>query len=346
MAESVREKYAEWYLQNKPQYDACCNIACDLIIKLIKQKKIPFQNVTSRLKEETSFLNKCCNSKYTDPISQITDLCGVRIIGYTSTDVDAIAKLIEHEFSVDWDNSINKSTQLNSDQVGYLSVHYVVGFSNHRLKLAEYSQFKDIKFEIQIRTILQHAWAEIEHDRSYKFSGELPSEIKRRFYLIAGNLELMDREFSRLSSEIDIYAEQIKVETKKGNLNTPIDSTSLIEYLSFKLNDSNISKDFNGNDKEIISELQEFGVSSLYDLDNLVTDGILDISRKSRVPSRNYLCVLRDIMIVSDPEKYFNNVWKNSWTVIPKSDFDLLVAQNPELAKFSYLFSIDDQGYF
>ena len=340
--ESIRDKCTLWYRQSKNKYETCGMVASDLVITLLKQKKIPYQNVTHRLKDETSFLDKCCNGKYTDPISEITDVCGVRIIGYTTTDVDAISKIIEKEFNIDWANSINKSSQLNSDQVGYLSVHYVASFSARRLKLAEYAQFQNIKFEVQIRTILQHAWAEVEHDRSYKFSGELPSEIKRRFYLVAGALELMDREFSRLSSEIDAYAKQVNDATRKGNLEVAIDSTSLSEYLSIKLGDAiSIKNSFNGFDKEIVVELQKFGVNSLNKLDKMITNDVLDYAHKAKTKPRNYLGLLRDIMIINDPEKYLDSVWQHDWFFTNSSELDRLEKLNPNVGKIRDFFLYD-----
>ena len=63
----------------------------------------------------------------------------------------------------------------------------------------EFSLFKDLCFEIQVRTALSHAWAEIEHDRGYKLGGELPAHLKRRFNLLSGLLESADLEFNRLT---------------------------------------------------------------------------------------------------------------------------------------------------
>lgn len=339
---SIRSKCTSWYLQKKKLYENCGIVAADLIVSLLKQKKIPYQNVMHRLKDEDSFLNKCCNGKYTNPIEQITDVCGVRIIGYTTSDVDLISKLIEKEFDIDWDNSVNKSSQLKSDQVGYLSVHYVASFSVKRLRLTEYGQFKKIKFEIQIRTILQHAWAEIEHDRSYKFSGELPSEIKRRFYLVAGSLELMDREFSRLSSEIDTYAKHVKDAAQKGDLDVSIDSTSLSEYLSVKIGEElSLRRDFNGFDKQIIIELQKFGVYTLNDLDRIISEEIIKTNVKSKFKSRNYLGFLRDVMIVSDPDKYFQEVWQHDWLYTNSARINQLEEINPDVGKYHDLITFD-----
>ena len=246
------ENYEKWYDVNFSLYDSCGSTLKILIKKILKKKSIPFHSIEYRVKSKESFIEKCKKDKYKNPISEITDVCGLRIIGYTNHDVKEIQSIIESEFKIDKDNSIDKSRIMRDDQVGYRSVHYVASIKSNRSQLPEYQEYKHIKFEIQIRTLLQHAWAEIEHDRNYKFSGELPSEIKRRFYLVAGSLELLDREFEQISEDIDTYAKDIRNKAEKGDLDENINSTSLIEYLTVKLIDINIGeRDFNGSDIQI-----------------------------------------------------------------------------------------------
>jgi putative GTP pyrophosphokinase len=60
------------------------------------------------------------------------------------------------------------------------------------MRLTEYSRFKDMEFEIQIRTILQHAWAQIEHGWNYKLSDGLSGKIRRRLYLLQAGLEIFE----------------------------------------------------------------------------------------------------------------------------------------------------------
>ena len=322
-----------WYKNNKGLYEACGETVRRLIETLLVEQKISYHSIQFRVKEEKSFLDKCQNKKYENPISQITDICGLRIITYTNHDVDKIKEIIEEEFNIDKVNSVDKIKQMKEDQVGYLSIHYVATISEEREKLTEYHRYKDLKFEIQIRTLLQHAWAEIEHDRSYKFSGELPREIKRRFYLVAGTLELLDREFERLSDEIDIYANEVREETEKGNLDEPINSMSLIEYLSIRLKDYEVNqKSFNGFDKEIIYELQKFGIETLDDLDKIIDDKVLQELHLSEVP--NYLGALRDIMMATDVEKYFEQVWQHNWHGMSVEQYGRIEKLAPKIKKY------------
>ena len=335
------EKCEIWYNENNYKYNSCGVTLKSLIETILKRKGILFHSIEYRIKNKESFLEKCKKDKYVDPINEITDVCGIRIIGYTNHDVKLIQEIIESEFKIDKDNSIDKSEIMKDDQVGYRSVHYVASIKSNRTRLMEYQEYQGIKFEIQIRTLLQHAWAEIEHDRNYKFSGELPSEIKRRFYLVAGSLELLDREFEQLSQDIDTYAEKIRTDAGKGELNEKINSTSLLEYLSIKLKNYSIkNRDFNGGDKKIILELSLFGINTLKELDKMISEEILKKIMGTCV-GINYLGILRNVMIATDSKKYFEEVWQKDWKCIDPADYQELLAICPELDTYTELFQID-----
>lgn len=329
---ATKEKvYREWYNKNCSIYESCGQTAKSLINTLLDRANIPYHSINFRIKKESSFLNKCEKDKYEDPISQITDLCGIRIITYTNSDVERIQKVIEKEFSIDKDNSVDKITTMKDDQVGYLSVHYVVTFNEKRTSLEEYKIYKSLKFEIQIRTLLQHAWAEIEHDRNYKFSGELPREIKRRFYLVAGTLELLDREFQQISLDIDKYAKEVRESTKNGDLNNLIDSTSIMQYLNIVYNNKgNIKPTLNDRDKVIINELNSFGINTLADLDVLVKNSKLDVNKDKW----NYLALLRAFMMIEDPDKYFQKAWKHHWRGMSNEHYLIIKSYNKKIENY------------
>lgn len=323
--------YEKWYSDNKDLYSACAITVQKLIDTLLSQEGVPFHSIQYRIKTQDSFLAKCDNPKYTDPVNEITDVCGLRVITYTNKDVSRICEIIEQNFSVDKKNSINKAEQMHTNEVGYLSIHYIVGLSPSRKRLPEYRPYANIKFEIQVRTLLQHAWAEIEHDRSYKFSGELPAELKRRFYLVAGSLELMDREFDRLSEEIDIYAKEVQSKTATGNLDVAIDSTSLQEYLNIKLKDIPVEqRSFSGGDKKLIQELTAFEITTLAQLDLLITPEIIALINSENGVA-NYVGVLRLIMMVHDPVRYFETAWQQHWTGMSRTAYESIKRINPEI---------------
>jgi putative GTP pyrophosphokinase len=138
-------------------------------------------------------------------VADITDLLGLRIITYFPDEVDAAASTIEREFDIVYEHSIDKRALLDPDRFGYLSLHYVARVSRTRCQLPEYARFCDCRFEIQIRSILQHAWAEIEHDLGYKAPQTIPQLARRRFSRLAGLLEMADAEFVALKDELNSY---------------------------------------------------------------------------------------------------------------------------------------------
>jgi putative GTP pyrophosphokinase len=178
---------------------------------LIQDDKVQFHSVTNRVKNAKSVIRKLSNNpdKYSS-FGDLTDLLGIRIITYFPHDVDAVAEVLRGEFKIDEKNSVDKRKLLEPDKFGYLSLHFVAELKSSRAKLAEYKRFEGIKFEIQIRSILQHAWAEIEHDLGYKSEGEVPDEVKRNFSRLAGLLELADEEFERIRLDLSRYEEHVE----------------------------------------------------------------------------------------------------------------------------------------
>ncbi|TMR94372.1 GTP pyrophosphokinase [Nonomuraea basaltis] len=105
---------------------------------------------------------------------------------------------------------MDKRKALDPDRFGYLSLHYVASLDTRRAELAEYKRFANNGFEIQIRSILQHAWAEIEHDLGYKSRLGVPSTTRRRFSRLAGLLELADAEFVSIRDELRLYEKRVE----------------------------------------------------------------------------------------------------------------------------------------
>lgn len=101
-----------------------------------------------------------------------------------------------------------------------------------RAALAEYEAFKDMQCEIQVRSILQHAWAEIEHDLGYKTKEAIPVQSQRRFARLAGLLELADDEFRGIRNDLEAYAETVGFQIAKDASKVQIDKDSIAAYLA------------------------------------------------------------------------------------------------------------------
>jgi len=132
---------------------------------------------------------------------------------------------------------------MEPDRFGYMSLHYIVYLNDSRSKLPEYIGLTGLKFEIQIRTILQHSWAEIEHELGYKSKNSMPDEIRRLFSILSGTLELIDGEFTNIKNKIADYSQTVRDDVIQNKTNDIlINEVSLIALID---SDSNLNDLYN-----------------------------------------------------------------------------------------------------
>ncbi len=179
-----------------------------LVTSILDDAGINYLSVTGRAKSITSFAAKAARTvegvpSFSDPIKQITDAIGIRVITYVQSDVAAVADLLDDQVVVVDDRDMGLETA-NEGRFGYASRHLLVGLDAARESQSAHSALRGRRAQVQIRTVLQHAWAEFEHDIRYK--GTIPDEhvpdLDRRFTLAAGLLELADREFSTIRERL------------------------------------------------------------------------------------------------------------------------------------------------
>ena len=218
------------YDHNREIFESYALSLQSLLNTLVRDAGISVHTLEYRVKNRKSLGAKIIKKAKYKTINDITDIIGIRIISHYASDVDRIARIVEEEFLIDAQNSIDKRKALEPDKFGYLSLHYIVSLSDKRTDLSEYGRYKNIKAEIQIRSILQHAWAEIEHDIGYKSNMGLPNEIRRHFSRLAGLLELADDEFVKIRKSINARQDEVVSAIKKGQGDVVLDVVSLAEF--------------------------------------------------------------------------------------------------------------------
>jgi len=228
----MKDQILEVYKQNIKIYTAYKERVVNLLTDLLLDQEIVIHQISGRTKSLESLSKKIDEKgeKYTC-IQDITDIIGIRIITYLESDVDIVYALIEKEFAIDTQNSIDKRI-LKTDQFGYRSLHVVTMLNESRSDLKEYKKYKGFKCEIQVRSILQHAWAEIEHDLGYKGEISIPDQYKRTFNRLSALLETADIEFDRLKAELKEYETNMPALIKSKPENVDINSTSINSFLS------------------------------------------------------------------------------------------------------------------
>lgn len=320
-----KDKIDSWAKLIQPKQDKLTEYVLGITKTLLNEQNIEYLAISSRTKSIEKILEKIIRKQYNDPANQLTDISGIRIIVYLESSVNKVLTLIRSLFDIDEINSLNKVDILETNQTGYRSVHYVCNLGTQRLSLPECSDFKGLKFEFQVRTVLQHAWAELAHDRKYKFSGRLPRNIERELYLYAGLLEIADKGFDKISSDIDDYINNFINSTLSGDLNIEINSLTLEGFMTEWLN----KNDFYDIDKsllddDIIDELNQFGINTILDLNTIIPkDYAILCSKHNNITNNTPIGILSDWMIIADCDKYFNNV-KIKWGMISTKELDFL----------------------
>ena len=269
----------EQFTQNQSDYNEFCEKLTNLIQSILTSEEIKPHQITKRVKGFDSLKRKVENKqgKYST-LSDITDIIGIRIITYFEDEVDLVANILQREFTIDYVNSVDKRNS-EPDKFGYKSLHKVLGLSESRNTLAEYKKYDQLKAEIQIRSILQHSWAEIEHDLGYKSNSVIPDIAKRSFYRISALLEVADIEFVNLKNLLTSYKEKVKNQISKipGQFNLDQDtliefvsSNSLFKELEQKLMDvTNLSVTGGYGDLSIpIETFERYGINTIEDLVN------------------------------------------------------------------------------
>jgi len=244
-----------------------------LVTTLLDDAGINYLNVTGRAKSVASFAAKADRSVdgaplYPDPLEEITDQIGVRVITYLHSDVMAVAELLGDQLTVLDDRDMGQETA-SEGRFGYASRHLLVALDAARSTPPAYDVLRERRAQVQVRTVLQHAWAEFEHAIRYK--GTIPEEyvpdLDRRFTLAAGLLELADREFSMIRDRLQAT---VTDQQPESDISDPrISSQELATFLAGQYADAGWSR--TDHYAWVSGLLLELGITSLDELGGLLT---------------------------------------------------------------------------
>ncbi|MFI2350359.1 GTP pyrophosphokinase family protein [Streptomyces sp. NPDC019443] len=293
------ELTAEFQARRGNFAELCEELKFSLTRKL-NEAGIKFHSITARVKELESFLEKVERKEYADPFVEAEDLAGARVVCLFMNDLDRVDSVISSIFEV-----LGKEDKVNEGEVsafGYMSHHYICRLSD-RYAGERYDGLKRLKFEIQVRTILMDAWANMSHYLSYKNEQSIPKGLVKEFHALSALLYIGDRQFENLfrsSSQSAAFAkEQVLESPEIQELEVNADT---IEALLER-----IFSDREPSTAEAVSEfVSELHANTYFDLS--VVDQILR-ERKSEAESKE-----KNAHIVSSKGKpknkgnYYNRV--------------------------------------
>lgn len=161
--------------------------------------------VTARAKGIKSFLDKSNKEesgekKYRDPLKQIQDQIGVRIVTFYLNDVESVSEKIEGYYRKIESKKIVPDSH---SEFGYFGKHFILLLPDDIVTDdVDRSQIPDY-FELQVKTLFQHAWGEAEHDLGYKPGEELSGDEKRKIAFTAAQAWGADQIFNELSNSLN-----------------------------------------------------------------------------------------------------------------------------------------------
>lgn len=302
--DSHGEMLLQQYRELRPTLQQLSDEASQMLHHALREQGIYITAMEHRVKTEKSLTGKLelKGAKY-KTIDDITDLVGLRVITFYTDEVDKVAAIAKRIFDIDWQESVDKRKLHELDAFGYNSLHYIC-----RLKTG------GPRFELQMRTALQHVWSTIEHDTGYKGDVKMPREYKRQFSRLAGMMELIDDEFSRLRIVLTDYRRQMLALVNSGQLaDVPLSAETFRSYLELHPFDRLNKRIAAVNQAEIwpvsmmsyLRVLEFFGLETLGDVQQFIDENsddahqlalsqlaITDLDILSSNTALQYLCLV------------------------------------------------------
>jgi ppGpp synthetase/RelA/SpoT-type nucleotidyltranferase len=253
------------FLDAKPEFEQLCAEVEYILKKKVTQASIETSFLGSRAKTLNSFLEKLTRKSYQDPFNQIDDFAGARVVCLYNNDITKVIEIIRNEFDVA--EEINKREELDTNKFGYIGHHFIVRLSE-KYSGARYDDLRNLRCEIQVRTVVQDAWSIIQHHMVYKKESQVPSNLIRKLNGLAGLFETVDDQFEFIRLQRDKYLEEVRESKNTPNnfLENELNYDSLVEFVQWRYKQE-LSDQDRANITKVLDVLNDIGISSLKELE-------------------------------------------------------------------------------
>ncbi|EOY4673219.1 GTP pyrophosphokinase family protein [Vibrio vulnificus] len=208
--EVEKQKFREFYNDNHDVLEKAKDSFVSIINSILVTEGVSISLVSGRVKDREECIKKF-SRKYQAKLEEsetsyeikdyITDVLGLRVVCLYEKDVIKVRDILKDEFSVIDETNKILDIESKEDVFGYKGLHMDLQLQEPRSGMKEYILYRDLSFEVQIRTIVQDAWSVLDHKIKYKKS--IPPELKRRINTLAALFELADREFLSIREETE-----------------------------------------------------------------------------------------------------------------------------------------------
>jgi ppGpp synthetase/RelA/SpoT-type nucleotidyltranferase len=230
--------FLDWYRREQADAHVAARVLGEFLRKTIAASEVFLHVVEARAKSVDSMRAKLLSKNYKNPRTELTDLVAARVIVYDARDVERAVDAIRAVVRIRMADSSDKRTFLGPREFGYRSYHIVAALGEQDATRLEYRALHGRWFEIQVRSILEHVWAEIEHEVVYKARARFPNTVLRKFASVAAVLELLDQDFGDLiQSDIGLVPAARKALKEGHGLRAKLDVPHLLAALDLEFPD-------------------------------------------------------------------------------------------------------------
>jgi ppGpp synthetase/RelA/SpoT-type nucleotidyltranferase len=194
------EEVAGLYADERPKYEHLAAELGTCIRDRLAERGLEVF-VHWRAKTVQSFVKKALRKGYADPLAEIGDKAGVRVIVHFEADIPVVREVVGELCAIVREES--KRDALAYDQLGYLGVHLDVQANDEAFDDVDPQCLRGLGAEVQIHTKAQSAWAVVSHELLYKSPQELSAEITRGITRLVALVELFDGEIARFRQAIE-----------------------------------------------------------------------------------------------------------------------------------------------
>jgi len=267
------QEIVDLWNEEQPKYENLGKVVCAVIKDKITDYEL-LPEIQYRTKELLSIIKKVKKKQSQKEYSyhHLKDKLGIRIICSFQEDMKIIDEFLREFFTIK--DVEYKQENLDFDKLDYVSNHYDVQVNLGVNEFKKHTDLGDFIFEIQVRTLNQHAWSNTAHSLSYKQEKDLPPNLKRKVYRLLSLYELADDEFSSVNKALKEYRDKHsytllrKLEGKfykyaKIDFDREISLNTINIQLSYYENETNINQVINEIDSFIISNEQK--IQRIYD---------------------------------------------------------------------------------
>ncbi|HZL50398.1 MAG TPA: hypothetical protein VFC37_05550 [Terracidiphilus sp.] len=233
MDQATKERLLTEFDGRLAAYRSLSRYSQGILADFLHIARLQVLSVSDRVKDRDSLSEKLSRpGKHYASLQEVTDVVGLRVVTFFEDEVNEVARIVAGEFELIPEHCVDRRDYAEPDRFGYRSLHYVCRLPQARRDLTETGTYRDELFEVQIRSILQHAWAEIEH-LGYKSPIAMPHEIKHRMSRVAGLLEIADLEFMKVRDDSLAYRNQVASEIEQNDLaGIELNAISYLEFIA------------------------------------------------------------------------------------------------------------------